>query len=261
MTIGGSAVFAAFSVAGGSATDLGSGAAVAASVLSRPNPPFCIGTATCYNFFLLRFRPGADLHLAADRLERAVTKAGCPTGLCLVTSRQQPADIQNYRGVRDTPFVLGAALGLLAVGTLSHVLFTAVFRRRRDLAVLKALGMRRSQLMRVVSWQASALAATAVLIGVPAGAVAGRWPWAPFAGSVGTPRAPISRPGRPGHRPLHLPSRQPHCGDPRLDGGAKQAGGGAARRVRRATMTPVASRTGAASTTVVVIAAPLTGNL
>jgi dienelactone hydrolase len=39
MTIVGSAVFAGFSMGGGTATDLGTGAAVAASVLSEPNPP------------------------------------------------------------------------------------------------------------------------------------------------------------------------------------------------------------------------------
>jgi hypothetical protein len=185
LSIVGSAVFASFSVAGGSATDLGSGAAVVASVLSRPNPPFCLKPTTCYNFFLLRFRPGADLGLASARLERAVTRAKCPPGLCLVTRLQTPADIQNYKGVRDTPFVLGLVLSVLAVGTLSHVLFTAVFRRRRDLAVLKTLGMRRYQLLGVVAWQASALAVAAVIIGIPLGTVAGRWIWAAFAGSVG----------------------------------------------------------------------------
>ncbi len=185
LTIVGSAVFASFSVAGGSATDLGTGAVVAASVLSKPNPPFCMKPATCYNFFLLRFKPGTDLGLASARLERAVTRAGCAPGLCLVSRFQTPADIKNYNGVRDTPFVLGLVLSLLAVGTLSHVLFTAVFRRRRDLAVLKTIGMRRHQLLGVVAWQASALAAAAVIIGIPLGTVAGRWLWAAFAGSVG----------------------------------------------------------------------------
>ena len=185
LKIVGSAVFASFSVAGGSATDLGSGAAVVATALSRPNPPFCASRNTCYNFFLLRFRPGTDLVQARAQLERAVTRAHCPPGLCLVTRFQQPADIQNYSGVRDTPFVLGLVLSLLAIGTLSHVLFTAVSRRRRDLAVLKTLGMRRTQLMGVVAWQASTLAVAGVIIGVPLGTVAGRWLWALFARSVG----------------------------------------------------------------------------
>jgi ABC-type lipoprotein release transport system permease subunit len=185
MRIVGSAVFAAFSVGGGSATDLGTGAAVSASVLSQPSPPVCNGRATCYNFFLLRYRPGTDLPLAAARLEAAVTRKGCLPGLCQVTTDQRPSDIQNYTGVRDTPLILGGVLALLAVGTLAHVLLTGVRRRRRDLAVLSTLGLLRSQLLRVVSWQASALAAAALLVGLPLGLLAGRWAWLVFAGSAG----------------------------------------------------------------------------
>ena len=102
-----------------------------------------------------------------------------------MTTDQRPGDIQNYTGLRDTPLILGAVLALLAVGTLAHVLLTGVRRRRRDLAVLKTLGLLRSQLLRVVFWQASALAAAALLVGLPVGLLAGRWAWALFAGSVG----------------------------------------------------------------------------
>jgi hypothetical protein len=185
MRIVGSAVFAAFTVGGGSATDLGRGAAVSASVLSQPNPPACPGRATCYNFFLLRYKPGTNLHAAAGRLEAEVTRAGCPRGLCLVTADQRPSDIEHYTGVRDTPLVLGALLGVLAVGTLSHALLAGVRRRYRDLALLKALGLVRSQLLRVVCWQATALAAASLLAGVPLGVLAGRWAWAVFAWSAG----------------------------------------------------------------------------
>lgn len=185
MRIAGSAIFAAFSVGGASATDLGTGAAVSASVLSKPNPPTCGGRVTCYNFFLLRYQPGTDLRAAAAHVEGAATRAGCPRGLCLVTTDQRPSDIQDYAGVRDTPLVLGTVLVLLAIGTLTHVLLTGVRQRRRDLAALKTLGLRRSQLLRVVSWQASALAAAALLVGLPLGVVAGRWAWILFAGTVG----------------------------------------------------------------------------
>src|SRR5215831_11767354 len=185
MRIVGSAIFASFGVGGGSATDLGTGAAVAASVLSQPNPPFCTAGETCYNFFLLRYRPGTDLRMAAAQVTRATTHAKCPPGLCLVTTDQRPGDIQNYSGARDTPLVLGAVLALLAVGTLAHVLLTGVRRRRRDLAVLKTLGLLRSQLLRVVSWQAVALAAAALLVGLPLGLLAGRWAWLLFASSAG----------------------------------------------------------------------------
>jgi ABC-type lipoprotein release transport system permease subunit len=185
MRVVGSAVFAAFSVGGGSSTDLGNGAAVSAVVLSQPNPPACAGRTTCYNFFLVRYRPGTDLTAAASRLQAAVTRAGCPKGLCLVSSDQRPSDIQDYTGVRDTPLVLGALLALLAVGTLSHALLAGVRRRYRDLALLKTLGLVRSQLLGVVCWEASTLAGVALLAGLPLGVVAGRWAWVVFASSAG----------------------------------------------------------------------------
>ena len=185
MRVVGSAVLAGFSVGGGSATDLGTGAVVPASVLSQPNPPFCGPPQTCYNFFLLRYRPGTDLRAAGSRLQTVVTRAGCPRGLCLVTTDQRPSDIQDYTGVRDTPLILGAVLVLLGVGTLAHVLLSGVQRRRRDFAVLKALGLRRSQLLRLVAWQASALAAAPLLAGLPLGLLVGRWAWLVFANSAG----------------------------------------------------------------------------
>ncbi|HXJ27587.1 MAG TPA: FtsX-like permease family protein, partial [Streptosporangiaceae bacterium] len=131
------------------------------------------------------YRPGTDLRAAAARLEAAVTRAHCPKGLCLVTTDQRPSNIKDYAQVRDTPLVLGAVLALLAVGTLTHALLTSVHRRRRDLAVLKTLGLLRSQTLRVVSWEASALAAAALLTGLPLGVVAGRLAWALFAASAG----------------------------------------------------------------------------
>jgi hypothetical protein len=191
MRIVGVAVLPSFGLYVLSSTDLGTGAVVSTSLLSIPSPAArCTGHVTCYNFFLLRYRPGTDLIAAAARLTAAVTKAGCPIGSCIVTSDQRPGDIKNYAGIRDTPLVLGAVLVLLAVGTLAHVLLTGVRRRRRDLAVLKTLGLVRSQVLRVVGWEASALAGAALLVGLPLGVLAGRWAWAIFAGSAGVSGAP-----------------------------------------------------------------------
>jgi ABC-type lipoprotein release transport system permease subunit len=74
---------------------------------------------------------------------------------------------------------------LTAVGTLAHVLVTAVRRRRRDLAMLKTLRLVRRQVLSVVEWQALSLAGVALLIGLPLGLVAGRWAWVLFASSAG----------------------------------------------------------------------------
>ena len=170
-------------------TDLGTGAVLTAAVLSQRSVPsqqtLCTTSATCYNFFLVRNRPGGDPSVTAARLSAAIHAAGCPPGSCPVVADQRPGDIQDYAGIRDTPLLLAAVLIVLAVGTLAHVLLTSVRRRRRDLAVLKALGLTRSQVRAVVAWEASAFAAVALLAGLPLGVVAGRLAWAVFAGGAG----------------------------------------------------------------------------
>jgi ABC-type antimicrobial peptide transport system permease subunit len=61
--------------------------------------------------------------------------------------------------------------------------------------VLKALGLTRAQLRGAVAWEATALAAAALLVGVPAGIVAGRLAWAAFATGAGVaPQATIALP-------------------------------------------------------------------
>jgi ABC-type antimicrobial peptide transport system permease subunit len=186
MLITGTAVFAAFSRGGFESTDLGSGAVLPASVLSQPAPTTgCPRPRTCYSFALLRYRPGTDLRAAAAQLIRLTGRAGCPPGSCVVFNDQRPDDIRNFSRVRDTPLILGGVLALLAVGTLAHVLVTAVRRRRRDLAMLKTLGLVRRQVLGVVEWQALSLAGVAVAIGVPLGLLAGRWAWELFASSAG----------------------------------------------------------------------------
>ena len=186
MRIVGVAVLPGFSRGTFAPTDLGTGAVVSASVLSEPFAgTHCTKDETCYSFFLLRYRSGTSLTAAAARLSALATVLGCPVFSCAVTANQRPGDIKNYAAIRDTPLVLGAVLVLLAVGTLIHVLLTSVHRRRRDLAVLKTLGLVRSQVLRVVACQATALAAAALLIGLPLGVLAGRWAWALFAGSAG----------------------------------------------------------------------------
>jgi ABC-type lipoprotein release transport system permease subunit len=76
--------------------------------------------------------------------------------------------------IADVPVLLSGLLALLAVGTLAHMLVSSTRRRRRDLAILKALGFTRSQVQAAVAWQATTITAIALLIGLPAGIAAGR---------------------------------------------------------------------------------------
>jgi ABC-type antimicrobial peptide transport system permease subunit len=181
----GEGVFASFSRGAFAATDLGNGAATTASFLSMPDKETNCPRGPCYNFLLVRFRPGTDLQVAREHLVGIARRLGCPPGSCVVSPDQRPTDIRNYASVRDTPMLLGGVLVLLAIGTLTHVLVTGVRRRRRDLSMLKTLGMLRRQVLATVLWQATALAAAALIVGVPLGITAGRLVWELFAGSVG----------------------------------------------------------------------------
>ena len=186
MRVVGEAVFPAFSRGSFTPTGLGTGAALSAAVLSEQFPQTgCTGGVTCYNFFLLRYPPSADLSAADARVATALTRLGCPPGSCLATTDQRPSDIRDYGAVREIPLLLGALLGALAVATMTHVLLTSARRRRRDLAMFKALGLVRRQVLGVVEWQAAALAITALLFGVPSGILAGRWAWVLFASASG----------------------------------------------------------------------------
>jgi hypothetical protein len=185
MRVVGEAVMAPFSQGSFTATDLGNGAVATASTFSFGPGNGCSSPATCFNFVLVRYRPGTNLEASAVHLKAIAAATGCPAPYCPVVADQRPKDIENYTRIRNTPAVLAALLAVLGVATLAYALITSVQRRRRDLAVLKTLGLRRFQISAVVSWQASAVAAVAILVGLPLGLIAGRWAWAVFADAVG----------------------------------------------------------------------------
>jgi predicted lysophospholipase L1 biosynthesis ABC-type transport system permease subunit len=126
------------------------------------------------NYFLVRFKPGVDQDAALSSLKGA----GAVTG-------NKPVDVTNYGRVEALPLVIGAFLVLIALATLFHTLVTSIRRRRRELAILKALGFERKQISRMVAWQATTIVALGALIGVPLGIAAGRWGWMIFAEDLG----------------------------------------------------------------------------
>jgi ABC-type lipoprotein release transport system permease subunit len=120
------------------------------------------------------------------RTVRDVVFHGDPNG-GLVLGPQRPNDVASYANLKRTPLVLVGLLVLLAVATLVHLLVTAVRRRRKDLAMLRALGCRAAQVRRVVLVQATTLVALALLAAVPIGLIAGRTLWAATAHWLGVP--------------------------------------------------------------------------
>jgi hypothetical protein len=109
-----------------------------------------------------------------------------------VLSVQFPAQIENYRSSGAAPDLLAGSLALGAVVALGLSLVASVRRRRRDLALLKALGFTRAQLAWTVAWQSTIAVAIGVIVGLPAGTALGRWLWDLFARSIyAVPDAPV----------------------------------------------------------------------
>lgn len=133
---------------------------------------------------LIRFDSRADrdalLTQIAERFEAEIKK---PTS---------PGTVVDFGRVSNMPYLLAGIVALLAAGTLGHGLVTAIRRRRRDIAVLKSLGLDRGQARRAVAWQASAVVVLTLAIGIPLGVIAGRWTWMLFADRAGFLAEPVA---------------------------------------------------------------------
>jgi len=104
---------------------------------------------------------------------------------------QRPAEIVNYKSMGAMPGVLAGGLAAGAVAALGLTLVASVRRRRRDFALLKTLGFTRGQVAGAVAWQASAIAAVGLVIGLPVGVAAGRWLWLAFARELSAVPDPV----------------------------------------------------------------------
>jgi FtsX-like permease family len=126
------------------------------------------------------------------RLVSRITSAnpdGTPGGSYQLTQFKAAA-IENASQMGGQPLALALGLAAAAVLSLAVTVLADVRRRRRELALLKALGMTRRQVRAIVAWQTSITLGIAVLIGIPLGIVAGRLAWRAFAGSLGV--APVT---------------------------------------------------------------------
>ena len=88
------------------------------------------------------------------------------------------------------PLALAVGLAVAAVLSLALTVLASVRRRRRELALLKTLGMTRWQVRAIVAWQTTVTLVIAVGAGLPLGLALGRWAWHAFAGSLGV--APVT---------------------------------------------------------------------
>ncbi len=136
--------------------------------------------------YLIRWAPGASVTTLSKTF---VTKM--PTQLPLaVDAVNQPPGVVSLRGLRATPTLLASLVAVLLAAAVANALVVAVRRRRRDLAILRTLGFTTGQVVRTVLWQATTVGILAVIVGIPAGVIIGRWTWTVLAERLGTVPVP-----------------------------------------------------------------------
>jgi ABC-type lipoprotein release transport system permease subunit len=119
----------------------------------------------------VRFRDGAN-KTALTRLVRAEGKS-----VATISPPDVPLELSNLRNVRVLPRLLMGFLALLAAAAVAHVLATSVRRRRRDFAMLRALGMTRRSTRSIINFQGTAIAIAGLFVGIPVGIFVGRVGW------------------------------------------------------------------------------------
>jgi MacB-like periplasmic core domain/FtsX-like permease family len=167
----------------GDADTAGTGAILTLGGLQQLDPDPRSG----YGVFYVRFAPGADPQAAVRSLRQPRPRVEQEVQLPEPTT-----DVANMGRVGDLPNVLAGLLALLATLTLTHLLITSVRRRRRDLAILKTLGFARRQVAATVAWQATTVAAVALVVGVPLGLAVGRWAWSLLIERIGLGAEPVT---------------------------------------------------------------------
>jgi hypothetical protein len=155
----------------------GEGMVLPATTLGR-------GASALITFVGIDLAPGADGADVLASLREGFTAASDVPPL-EYDGPVRPAEIINVRSMRAAPLLVGGLLASSAAVGLTVAVVVSVRARRRDLAVLRALGFTGRQVRTSIRVQALATMAAALLVGVPLGVAAGRVAWRAFAFRLG----------------------------------------------------------------------------
>jgi hypothetical protein len=95
------------------------------------------------------------------------------------------AAIANDAQMGSQPLTLAVVLAAAVILSLAATVLASARQRRRELAVLRALGLTRRQVRAVIAWQTTTILMLAIAVGLPLGIAAGHWAWGSFAASIG----------------------------------------------------------------------------
>lgn len=121
------------------------------------------------NRLALKAAPEADL----DALRRDLTRQFAPRGALVYDSEMVAAAFMSrFDSITTVSRMLSSLLLIIVVAGLASALFVAVLDRRRELGMLRAVGMTRGQVTRSVLIEALLLIGVGLLVGVPWGVLA-----------------------------------------------------------------------------------------
>ena len=120
----------------------------------------------------VRFEDGADVDEEMRLLGEAVGDS-----VSMLEPVDLPAELTNLHFVQRLPNVIAVVLTVLGIVALGHGLFSTVRHRRKDFAILRALGVSRGGSRLILAAQASTIAVVGLVLGVPIGLLAGRAGW------------------------------------------------------------------------------------
>ena len=102
-----------------------------------------------------------------------------------VSSPVRPSALDEAAALRGVPLALGGVLAATMAGGLALGVAIATQARRRELALLRALGCSARDLRRSVRWHALSVVAGALVVGLPLGVAAGRTATRAFLADLG----------------------------------------------------------------------------
>lgn len=177
-------------------TAIGEGAVVTRTTLRQLAPQ--VLNSGFESFVRFSRRPGtvarvkksldASIPSALAAVEPALAKEGVDIS---TNNAKRPTDVRNYERVRTLPLLLAGVLAALAGAAVLHALVSAVRTRRRELAILRALGFTRAQVRVAVCIHSLTIAAVAIIVGIPLGIISGRLAWSALAASIGAVAEPV----------------------------------------------------------------------
>jgi predicted lysophospholipase L1 biosynthesis ABC-type transport system permease subunit len=178
---------------GSDRTSIGDGALVSPEALV----PF--GESADRWLFVAALAESADIGLLEERLRAALAASGGVLSdetdySIFVVPAPRPSEIESLGRLRSLPLVLSGVLVLVVGTVVVNAMLVAVRRRRHDLAIMQSMGSTNGGVTTVGVVQGLTIGLVGLLIGVPAGVVAGRWLWIALADAFGTLAEPVVPP-------------------------------------------------------------------